>query len=260
MGVLRALAETPSGVGVTQLAGILGIGKSSAHLLLATLGDQDFVIKGPDGRYYLGPGAFEVGVAAGGVATYGGLLTPALRKLAELSGEAVSLASATGRDALIVQRVESASMLRAEIRVGTRMPLHSSASGKFLLSCMPDERIDQLYPDEELPQITEHNVRTKKMLRKQLVDVKRQGYARNKDEYAVGISGVATGVVDATGSVVFALSIAGPSHRFKPERWIKPLRATADAMSRILNDLAPVVVPRSRSRDPVPKRPRKAGR
>lgn len=240
--VLRVLAAHPGGVGVTQLSQILGIGKSSAHLLLATLSDEDFVVQAGDGRYQLGLGAFEVGAAAGGVASAGGPLTPELRALADRCGEAVSLASASGPDAIIVQRVESVSILRAEIHVGTRMPLHASASGKYLLATMPEERLERLFPSEQLPRVTPHTVQTKTVLREQLAEARTRGYARNDDEYTVGISGVATGVVDATGAVVFALSIAGPTHRFRPEEWVEDLTETASRMSEILRGLAPVVL------------------
>jgi DNA-binding IclR family transcriptional regulator len=238
---LRVLADHPDGIGVTQLAHAIGVGKSSAHLLLVTLLDQDFVVQSSSGRYRLGLAAFEVGAAAGGVAAPGGPLTPALRELADQSWEAVSLAAASGRDALIVQRVESASVLRAEIRVGTRMPLHSSASGKYLLASMPEERLDELFPEEDLPAVTPYTIRTKTLLREQLAEVRERGFARNDDEYTVGISGLATGVVDGTGAVAYALSIAGPTHRFRPDDWIEPMRATADAMSKVLRGLAPAV-------------------
>ena len=237
--VLRVLAERPQGVGVTELAQLVGVGKSTAHLLLVTLADADFVGQGDDGRYRLGLGAFEVGAAAVEVAAPGGPLTPLLRDLADRSGEAVSLATDSGRDAIIVQRFESASVLRAEIRLGTRMPLHSSASGKYLLAWMPDERIDALFPGDELPAVTPHSIRSKQVLREQLVEVRRQKYARNDDEYTVGISGVATGVTDANGHVAFALSLAGPTHRFKCEDWIDDLTGTAAAMSEMLEGLAP---------------------
>lgn len=240
--VLRALAQNPEGVGVTQLAQLIGVSKSSAHLLLVTLADQDFVVRAPDGRYQLGLAAFEVGTAAGGVAAPGGPLTSLLRDLADRSGEAVSLATASGRDAVIVQRIESASILRAEIRVGTRMPLHASASGKYLLAFMPRDRVDALFSGDDLPEVTEYNIRSKAVLLEQLEEVRRRNYARNDDEYVVGVSGVATGVLDASGSVVFALSVAGPTHRFRPDDWIAELAGTANAMSETLRNLAPVVV------------------
>ena len=237
--VLRVLAERPSGVGVTELAQLVGVGKSTAHLLLVTLADDNFVAQGEDGRYRLGLGAFEVGAAAVELAAPGGPLTPLLRGLADRSSEAVSLATHSGRDAIIVQRFESASVLRAEIRVGTRMPLHSSASGKYLLACMPDERIDVLFPEDELPAVTPHTIRSKQLLREQLAEIRRTTYARNDDEYTMGISGVATGVTDANGDVTFALSLAGPTHRFQCDDWIQELRHTAAGISEVLAGLAP---------------------
>ena len=241
--VLRALAERPSGVGVTQLADLIGVGKSSAHLLLATLAEQDFVAQGADGRYRLGVAAFEVGAAAGGMASSGGPLTPLLRELADRCEEAVSLATRSGRDAIILQRIESASILRAEIGVGTRMPLHSSASGKYLLASMPGHRLDALYPGETLPEITSFSLRSKADLLDQLAIVRQRNYASNDEEYNVGISAVATGVVDANDSVTFALSIAGPTHRFRPDGWLDDLIDTANEMSEVLRGLAPVVLP-----------------
>ena len=241
--VLRVLSEHPQGVGVTELAQLVGIGKNTAHLLLVTLADDDFVQQAEDGRYRLGLAAFEVGTAAVEVAASGGPLTPLLRALADRSGEAVSLAIASGRDAIIVQRFESASVLRAEIRLGTRMPLHSSASGKYLLARMSDDRVDALFPGDELPAVTPHTIRSKTLLRIQLAEIRGQGCARNDDEYTLGISGVATGVTDANGEVAFALSLAGPTHRFRCDDWIQELTGTAAAMSEVLEGLAPRRVP-----------------
>lgn len=242
LAALRVLAANPDGVGVTQLAIGLGIGKSSAHLLLATLAAEDFVSRAPDGRYVLGIGAFEVGTAAGGVAAPGGPLTQELRSLAEASSEAVSLAALSGSDAILVQRIESASMLRAEIQVGTRMPLHASASGKLLLSEMPRERALRLFPEATLPVLTSHSIRTRSELCMALDEIRERGYAWNSEEYVEGISGVAVGVRDSTGEVVLALSIAGPTHRFQPSEWVERTLDCAARMTGILCTLRPGTV------------------
>jgi DNA-binding IclR family transcriptional regulator len=255
MRVLRVMAVHPEGVGVSRLALQLGVGKSSAHLLLATLADAEFVVQRSDGRYQLGVGAIEIGAAAGAVAAAGGPLTEELRGLAQRCGEAVSLASASGRDAVIVQRIESASVLRAEIQVGTRMPMHSSASGKYLLSQMSEEVLDRLYPEEELPGMTNHTLRDRSELLAELAEVRRRGHAMNDDEYTDGVSGVATGVCDATDTAVLALSIAGPSHRFQPGEWLDDLRATASRMTDVLRGMAPAAFgPRVNEAGPLSER------
>lgn len=233
--VLRLLADNPGGIGVTEVARALDIAKSKAHLLLATLLEQDFVEQSEDSRYRLGLTAFEIGSAVPDAARFGGdLLTP-MRALADLSGEAVSLAVLRNRDAIMVQRFETKHVLRAEIGVGTRMPLISCASGKFLLAHMPEDQVDSLYPDEVLPPVTVHSVRTKAQLKAMFPEIRDRGYALNDEEYAEGIGGIAAGVAEGTGSYVAALSVAGPSSRFRAEQWIEPLAEAAHKMTELLS-------------------------
>ncbi|WP_190812961.1 IclR family transcriptional regulator [Saccharopolyspora pogona] len=233
--VLRLLADNPGGMGITEVARALEIGKSKAHLLLATLLEQEFVERTADSRYRLGLTAFEVGSAVPDAARFGGDLIAPMRALADLCGEAVSLAVLRNRDAIMIQRFETKHVLRAEIGVGTRMPLISCASGKFLLAHMTDDQVDSLYPGEVLPRVSANSVRTKSSLKALFPEIHRKGYALNDEEYAEGISGVATGVADASGHYVAALSVAGPSSRFRTDQWIEPLAEAAQKMTELLS-------------------------
>lgn len=232
--VLAQLADTPDGLGVSELANRLDLGKSTVHLLLATLAEHAFVERLETGSYRLGIAAFEIGSAVPESSRFGGALAPPMRRLADLSGEAVSLAILRGRDAIIVQRFESASILRAEIRIGTRMPVHSCGSGKVLLAELDSDELDALLPTETLPAVASHTIRRKSVLLRQLADVRRQGYATNDEEYTDEVRGIAVGVRDRHGRVVAALSVAGPSSRFRPSEWLDELVETAGRMSTIL--------------------------
>ena len=233
--VLRLLADKPGGMGISEVARALEIGKSKAHLLLATLLEQDFVERTADSTYRLGLTAFEVGSAVSDAARFGGDLIVPMRTLADLSGEAVSLAVPRNREAIMIQRFETQHVLRAEIRVGTRMPLLSCASGKFLLAYMTEEQVDSLYPHEALPLVTTHSIRTRSQLKAVFPEIRERGYALNDEEYAEGIGGIASGVADGTGQYVAALSVAGPSVRFRAEQWIEPLAEAAQKMTELLS-------------------------
>ncbi|MFI7066774.1 IclR family transcriptional regulator [Kribbella sp. NPDC050124] len=233
--VLRLLADNQGGMGITDVARSLDIGKSKAHLLLATLLEQGFVERSADSRYQLGLTAFEVGSAVPDAARFGGDLITPMRALADLSGESVSLAVPRNRDAIIIQRFETKHVLRADIGVGTRMPLFSCASGKFLLAHMPEQQVDSLYADEVLPRRSENSTRTKSELKAAFPEIRRQGYAVNNEEYAEGISGTATGVADRHGQYIAALSVAGPTSRFRAEQWIEPLMEAAQKMTELLS-------------------------
>lgn len=232
--ILRLLSSHPAGKRLTEVAVELGIGKSSAHVLLTTLVVHGFAQKLRSGNYALGLAAFEVGSSVPDSVRYGGALARPMRELADKSGEAVSLAVVHGKHAVMVQRFESQQILRAEIRIGTRMPLFACASGKYFLAYMGPEEVDGVYPDEHLPQgIASSNLRTKKELVASFENIRTLNYATNVGEYTAGIDGLATGVFDASGALIAALSIAGPSNRFDPEAWIDDLFAAARQMTQI---------------------------
>lgn len=233
--VLRLLAEHPDGLGVSDISRRLEIGRSTAHLLLSTLAEQEFATQTGERRYVLGFTAFEIGAAVPDTTRFGGKVLGPMRELADLSGEAVSLAVPRNRDAVIVQRFESQQVLRVDIGIGTRMPMVTCASGKVMLAAMPEEEVDRLYPNEELPSTTRHSVRTKAELKASVLpEVRIRRYATTLGEFAEGIDGVGAGITDRRGAIIACLSVAGPSSRFDCDKWAETTVATADAMTEIL--------------------------
>lgn len=228
-------------MGVSELARLLGLGKSTVHLLLSTLTDEGLVEVLPGSRLYrLGLGTFELGAAAVDSMGYGLRLTPPMERLLQESNEAISLAVLHGDSVIFVQRFESSHILRTSIRPGTRMPLHASASGKVFLAAMPESEIDRLFPEEILPPSADKTIRTKRELKAELARVRQQGYATNVDEWVNGIAALATPVRDRTGRVVAALSIAGPTVRFDPSQWVCRLLEATEEISRLLGNVVEV--------------------
>lgn len=233
--ILQALTRYPHGAGVTELANELGIVKSSVHVYLATFLESGFVDQLKSGKYRLGFSAFDIGSAVPDSARFGGPLASPMRELADRSGESVSLAVRSGTDAMMVQRFETKHVLRAEIRVGTRMPLPSCASGKFFLAHMTEDEVDELYPTEDLPVVTAWSIQKRSILKECFREIRQCGYALQESEFIEGVAGAGTGVQNSAGRHVAALSIAGPILRFKTSDWINPLLDTAQEMSNILS-------------------------
>lgn len=242
--MMRVLSNSQRPMGVSELSQVLGVGKSTVHLLLKTLAGEDFVERAPgSSKYRLGLGLFEMGAAAVEQVGYGLRLSPAMERLANESGEAVSLAVQSGESVIVLQRFESVHVLRTDIHPGTRMPLYASASGKVLLADMPEEAIDALYPSEELPPVANGTVRAKSDLKNQLDRVRKCGWATSTDEYVDGVAATAAAVRDHTGRVVAALSIAGPTTRFDVEHWSDRLLEVALEISKILGHHPRYAVP-----------------
>jgi DNA-binding IclR family transcriptional regulator len=231
--VLAVLAEAGP-LRLTPLSAELGLGKSTVHLLLQTLLLDDLVAYDALSRTYrVGLRVFEIGATAVEQSGFGARFTGAMEELARRSNESVSLGVLNAGSVLFVQRVESPEILRADVRLGTRMPLHASASGKALLAAMPDDVILRLLPDPSLPGSARHTVRERDALLAELRLVRERGYARQLDEFIDGIGALAAPVRDAGGRVLAALSIAGPTTRFDEAAWVELLLPAARAMSQL---------------------------
>jgi DNA-binding IclR family transcriptional regulator len=232
---LGSVSQQADEIGVTELSRRLGLGVSTVHVLLSTLADFGFAESSSSGRYRLGLTAFEVGVSVPEYVRLCEPLIPDLERLSASSEEAASIAVRRGRDALIIARSESAHILRADIRIGTSMPLHASASGKCFLSWLAEEQVRDLYDNETLiARGTPKAVKHLRELQRELRQVRKQGHAANRDEFVDGVAAVAAPIRGRAGGVAAVLSLAGPSTRFDPETWAKAVMDTAAGMSSTL--------------------------
>lgn len=225
LAVLSALAAAPEPMGVSDIARRVGLPKSTVHLSLQTMRTLGFVEQEVDtDRYGLGLHAAQLGLNAADrsrVLTY---LSQPMQQLAQRSGEAVSFGIRQDCSVVFIQRYETAHVLSTNIRVGTYMPLHASATGKVILAAMSEAQLTEIYPEEPLPQQSEKSLRTRTELLAELAEVRRRGYARNLDEFHDGVSAAAV-AVRLGADVVGGVSIAGPTVRFRAEDWIEELRA-----------------------------------
>ena len=218
---------------LTPLAARLGLGKSTVHLLLKTLlADEMVEVDGVSGAYRVGLRAFEIGATAVEQGGFGARLIGAMEELGRRSNESVSLGVISAGSVLIVQRVASPEILLADVRPGTRMPLHASASGKVLLAAMPERDILEFLP-ESLTVSARRTHRERGALLAELQEVRAQGFAAQSDEFVDGTAAVAAPVLAAGGKVLAALSIAGPAARFDRPRWVDLLLPAAADMSRL---------------------------
>ena len=229
--VLRALIDVDESIRLVDLAQIVGMNRSSLHVMLATLVDEDLVDQTGPGMYRLGLGTFELGAAALRQAGLSSRIAPPMEALARETGEAVSLSVIHDHSALLVSRYESSQVLRATIRAGTRMPLTTSASGRCIIAHVPAEEREQLVPS------TERHLASAEDLARRLDLIRRRGYDTQRDEWAVGVSSTAVPIFDRGRRPIAALSVSMPSTRYSEESWIDELSAAARALEDVLSSL-----------------------
>ena len=238
--VLEILAKR--GVaGVTEIAGELGVHKSTASRLVAVLETRGFVEQLADrGKYRLGFGIVRL---AGALTVQRDLAhesRAACEALAADVGETVNVAILDGDRVINISEVRGTAAVTVHNWVGQSTPPHATSSGKVLLACLPDDDVRALLGDR-LPQHTEHTLPDVPALVRELARVREQGWAAAVEEYELGLTALAAPVHDHEGAVVAAVSVSGPSYRLTPgtfPRVAARLREATGEVGRRLGHLA----------------------
>ena len=213
---LKAFTNLEREWGVSDLARRLGIAKSTAHRLLATLTDEGLLEQDAQtGRYRLGLAVFDLAAAVQSLDLHEAALSP-MTDLRNRTGETVQVAVLDGREVVYVERLDSPNTLRLFLEVGRRNDAHCTGCGKALLAFSPPEVVDRVLRQWKLPAKTPHTITDLAALRADLAEARRRGYARNRFESEVGVISVAAPIRDASGRTVAALSVAGPAERLDP--------------------------------------------
>ena len=202
--------------GVGEVAERLGIPKSSAHGLLATLSGIGLV-RNVAGRYRLGWRIVELNRT---LRKTTGLLngsSTVLRQLGDQLGATVELVALRHYDATVLDRVVGASM-RANDDPGGHRSAASSACGKVLLAHVGPRVITGFLDEVGLVPQTSHTITSVSKFRSELNAVRLRGLAYDMEESRSGLCSVAAPIRDVDGSVHLALGLTLPALSFRRDR------------------------------------------
>lgn len=108
--------------------------------------------------------------------------------------------------------------IRTLTRIGRDAPIHSTASGKILLSGMSFLQVTRLIEEKGLPQLTEYTICDQNALVRELNETRSRGYALDNEECEIGHRCVSVPVYDYTGRVVAAVSAFDNTENLTDER------------------------------------------
>ncbi len=204
---------------VTDAAEALGVGRSTAHRLLAMLQHHGFVEQDPETRAYrAGAALAEIGLATIREDGLGEQLRPFMERLRDEVKETIQLVVLQGANCLFIETVESHRPLRTASRVGIVVPAHCLSAGKALLAELAPERLRRLYPAPEIPAATARSITSRDELEAHLDDIRARGYATNFGESEEEIGSVGVAVRSASGRLRAGLAVSGPLSRLDETR------------------------------------------
>lgn len=222
ISVLNALRELNGGR-VTEIAAHMDTPKSTVHRHLQTLSHHGFVAKDGD-EYKLGLMFLDVGEYTRHSISGYREAKPIVDQLASETGERCQfVVEQHGRGVYVYVTSSQPDDDRTKLRVGKRMFLHSTASGKSILANLPEGRIEEIIDRWGLPSQTPHTVTTREELFETLEQVRDRGYAFNRGGNVDGLRAVGVPILNEHDRVIGSLGISGPTYRMQGEAFEKNL-------------------------------------
>lgn len=216
--LLETLALSQSPRGVTDLAKELSFTKSNVHRLLVTMQQLGYVRQLPgQSDYELTTKIWELGSHVMRQMDLSKVARPAMQRLADITRETVHLSVLDGLDVLYVDKIESMQHIRAHTSVGSRAPAYTVATGKAMLSRMPDSYLER-FP-AVLPRYNAATRTSLIELRQDIEKARQNGYAAVlHGEWREGIAACACAILGHSGELVGAIGISGPDTRIKRQQ------------------------------------------
>jgi IclR family transcriptional regulator, acetate operon repressor len=216
--LLLALGQSDGEAGVTELARRLGLHKSTASRLLATLQKRGLVEQDEEtGKYRLGLVIIRLAEKAERTLDLRGLAMPELERLARLTHETTGVGILDGDALLTVAQADGPNLIAVGDWTGRSTPLHCVASGKILMAALAEREVLRIVR-RGLASHTDRTLTELEPLLEELARIRRRGYATALGEYELGLNAVAAPIHDARGNVIAAVHIWGPAFRLTPRR------------------------------------------
>lgn len=231
--MLRCLASDAPLLGISEIASVVGLHKSSVSRMIATLEEDDLVERDPASkRIRLGPGLLSLVAPLLGTVRVVDTALPQLGDLAQRCGETISISVWDGAGAVNLEQVLGGKAVKHYAARGSRNPAHATASGKLLLAFAPSEAIDRALR-RELRRFTPRTICTRSALLAEITVIRRQGYAFNEGELSLDVGAVAAPVRNDKGIVVAAITATVPMYRFATTNRRQLTELVRDAADRV---------------------------
>ena len=241
IAILEWVAQAQGPVAVAELVRQLQLPKPSAHRICGSLEQMGLLRREPAGNGLLvGHRLLTLSLNAAMNFADRGSRRAILRSLMEETGETCTLTVPDGDELVVLERVESPLPLTVQLRPGSRAPLHCTASGKLFLGMLPPTQRRKILDSLPFQPCTDRTITEVSRLSAHLDLVRKNGYATDDEEFAVGLRALAVPVFGKRRRVIAGLSINAPAARLNVEDAIDRvplLRRAAERIARtILGD------------------------
>lgn len=230
LAILDAFAGDRATLTMSEIARSTGLPTSTTHRLLQELAAWGGLERTPDGRYGIGIRLWEI--ATRSVWSYDAreVVMPFLQGLWESTKAHILLVTIQGSQGLVIERIVGTRDVPPASRVGGRLPLHASSSGKILLASAEQEFVSELL-SAGLPRHTQSTIVNPAQLLRELEHIRATGIATSPGELIEGTHSCAALIPGPADLGNMAVSILSSTGARDPREMEALVRMTARGIS-----------------------------
>lgn len=221
---------------VTSAAQKLNVAKSTAHRLLSSLAEEEFVYKDPHTNLY-SPGfsILRMVEIVNSQIHISNEAIPILNRLVGKTGENTHLSILDGFDVVYLQTIDGYYSLNDHIHLGTRFPSHCTSAGKVILAFNPTIAKEVT---KVLKPYTSKTIINPEHFIDELKKIRKQGYVISVREYRENITSIGVPIFNDVGDVVASITITMNYKRANSKRvqsnYISLLQQASKKLTRII--------------------------
>ena len=232
--ILDLLAQSKQPMGISDISGKLDLNKSTVFHIVHTLMDLNVLENQRDGKFIFGTHFYILGNMAGKRSKLIQTAHPYLERINEKTKLSAFLGLRSDRQAILIDKVDSAYGIKLSSEIGMQMPILAGAGIKAMLSQLPDEEIDAILARTELKRYTPYSIVDKETYKAEILEVRKQGIAYDREEYIEGMVAFAIPIKANGKDLQAAIWAAGLTHQV-PEASIPKLTQLLKGISEEIN-------------------------
>lgn len=231
--LLEIIAKAEEPPTLNDLVAQLQLPKATTHRFIVLLEQLGFAQRTLDGRrYQIGHRLTSLAIDA---MRHSFKLAPRraiLSALVSEIGETCNITMLEGDHLIYLDRVESDWPLQIRLKIGSRVPLHCTASGKLFLALGPQSLANALTA-RTLKKHTARTITSQQALEKELEKIRKARIGTDNEEFIEGMTAAAVPVMDSKGRICATVAVHGPSGRLPLSRAIALVPALQKAAKGI---------------------------
>jgi len=208
LSVLQAFSSERNRLTLTELAAITRMNRTAVQRFTDTLMELGFLGRNRHKEFHLTPKVLSLGFTYLHGSEITRLAASYLRAFSERIGLTVNMAILDDTEILFLYRHEVHRFLKYDLRAGSKLPSHCTASGKVLLACLDNKELRKRIKSMKLERTTSHTITDKEKLYEDILKTRANGIGTCDRELSLSLYSIAIPLLNHEKKVVAAINLS----------------------------------------------------